>query len=139
MSDARTDRPRAGHGKADHGASGANQGRERPSLPPRSSAVYATIEATPEEIQAIEAIEAEARLAFDHIPDDVVGDDAVNAVLVVEQDKRDKLASVLGDRRAYWYLKLRADELEPEVLQLLAPPEDAGSPASAQAGAASSD
>ena len=108
-------------------ANHADHDRQRPSLAPRLAAAYATIEATPEEIRAIEAIEAESRQALDRVPDDLVGDDRVNAVIEAEQDKLDSLVRLLGDRRANWYLKLRADELEPEVNRLLMPPaEDAG-------------
>lgn len=96
----------------------------RPSLGARPAAAYAAIEATPEEIEAIEAIEAESRQSLARIPEDLVGDDRVNAVIEAEQDKLEKLARLLGDRRANWYLKLRADELEPEVNRLLMPPAD---------------
>ena len=122
--DARSGRPAEGNVGRRAGASGADEQRDRPSLAPRRSAVYAAIGATPEEIRAIDAIDAETNFALDHIPDDVTGDDRVNAVLEAERDRRDKLAELLGDRRANWYLKLRADELEPEVHQLLMPPAD---------------
>jgi hypothetical protein len=120
--------PPAPNGEMDRApGTAARQGRqERPSLAAELSAPLATIDATPEEIEVIFAAEADYAEEFAQIPDDVRDDERVNAVLEAAERKRDKLVELLGERRADLYRKARAEELQPEMDELLGTPSDTG-------------